>query len=276
MPEEAWIRVSAGEGSKGERLDDLACVPLTSADVDEVGFRAGHWLLVRRQIDDPRELAYYLCYGPSQTEVRQLIRIAGKRWSIEDGFRAAKGEAGLDEYEVRKWDGWYRHITLSLLAHAYLAVLRSAAETAEGSAKGGALQSDLCPELIPPTVPEVRRLVLAMTESEQEREFRLGWSLFRRAHQAVAERCHKAKHAARRNSPPEVPPESGEAVAATVAVPPRGGGAVLTDAEWERVSPLLPAQKPPRGRPRRDQRQVLSGMLWIMYSGASWRDLPEE
>lgn len=124
-------------------------------------------------------------------------------------------------------------------------------------------------------MPEVRRLVLAMTESEQERKFRLGWSLFRRAHQAVAERCHKAKHAPRRKSPPEVPPESGEAAAATVAVPPRGT-AVLTDTEWERVSPLLPAQKSPRGRPRRDQRQVLSGMLWIMDTGASWRDLPEE
>jgi hypothetical protein len=117
-----------------------------------------------------------------------------------------------------------------------------------------------------------------MTGSEDKREFRLGWSLFRRAHQAVAERCHKAKHAAKRDSPPEVPTESdgvGEAAAATAALPQRGS-AVLTDAEWERVSPLLGAQKPPRGRPRRDHRQVLSGMLWIMESGASWRDLPEE
>lgn len=125
---------------------------------------------------------------------------------------------------------------------------------------------------------EIRRLILAMTGSEDKREFRLGWSLFRRAHQAVAERCHKAKHAAKRDSPPEVPTESdgvGEAAAATAALPQRGS-AVLTDAEWERVSPLLGAQKPPRGRPRRDHRQVLSGMLWIMESGASWRDLPEE
>lgn len=137
LPEGAWIRASGGEGSKGERLYDWACVPLTSAEAEEAGFRAGRWLLVRRQIDDPQEFAYYLCYGPSQTEVRQLIRLAGKRWSIEDGFKAAKGETGLDKYEVRKWEGWRRHVTLSLLAHAYLAILRSAAETDEDPAKGG-------------------------------------------------------------------------------------------------------------------------------------------
>ncbi|MGF1473255.1 MAG: IS701 family transposase [Rubrobacteraceae bacterium] len=141
LAEEAWTRASAGKGSKGERLYDWACVALTSVDAEmdaeKAGFRAGRWLLVRRQIDDPQEFAYYLCYGPAQTEVRQLIRIAGKRWSIEDGFKAAKGETGLNEYEVRKWEGWHRHVTLSLLAHAYLAVLRPAAETAEDPAKGG-------------------------------------------------------------------------------------------------------------------------------------------
>jgi hypothetical protein len=96
--------------------------------------------------------------------------------------------------------------------------------------------------------------------------------------QAVAERSGKAKHAAKRNFLSEAAPKpakSSEATAATVAIPPRGS-AVLTDTEWERVSPLLGAQKPPRVRPRRDQRQVLSGMLWIMDTGASWRDLPEE
>lgn len=120
-----------------------------------------------------------------------------------------------------------------------------------------------------------------MTGPEQQREFRLGWSLWRRAHQAVARRCHKAKRAAKRNLLPELPEgspepaEASEAATATTAIRPRGG-AVLTDAEWKRVDPLLPAQKPPVGRPRRDQRQVLCGMLWIMDTGSSWRDLPEE
>jgi SRSO17 transposase len=139
LPEEAWLHVSAGEGSKGERLYDWACVPLanTNADGAEKEFQPGRWLLVSLQIEDPREFAYYLCYGASQTEERQLIRIAGKRWSIEDGFKAAKGQTGSNEYEVRKWEGWHRHITLSLFAHAYLVVLRSATETTEDSSKGG-------------------------------------------------------------------------------------------------------------------------------------------
>jgi SRSO17 transposase len=83
---------------------------------------------MRRSIDDPTELAYYLSYGPAQTTMSELIRIAGRRWAVEDSFEAAKGEVGLDEYEVRKWDGWHRHITLCLLAHAYLVVLRSVTE----------------------------------------------------------------------------------------------------------------------------------------------------
>ena len=100
------------------------------------GLRAGRWLLMRN-IAEPEEIAYYLCYGSAQTSVQELIGIAGRRWALEDCFEAAKGEVGLDEYEVRKWDGWQRHITLCLLAHAYLAVVRSVAEDEEDAAKGG-------------------------------------------------------------------------------------------------------------------------------------------
>ena len=128
LPEEAWVRLSAGRGSKGERLYDWACVSLPDPGTQE----AEHWSLLRRNIDDPSELAYYLAYGPKGTPPEELIRVAGSRWTIEDSFEAAKGEVGLDEYEVRKWEAWHRHITLCLLAHAYLAVLRSAAK--EGAA----------------------------------------------------------------------------------------------------------------------------------------------
>ena len=131
LPEEAWVRLSAGRGSKGERLYDWACVSLPDPDTQE----AGRWLLLRRNIDDPSELAYYLAYGPKGTPPEELIQVAGRRWSIEDSFEAAKGEVGLDEYEVRKWEAWHRHITLCLLAHAYLAVLRSAVKDAASSAK---------------------------------------------------------------------------------------------------------------------------------------------
>jgi SRSO17 transposase len=139
LPDERWERVSAGRGSKGERLYDWACVALPMPEATKVEeHRAGRWLLVRRQIDDPSELAYYLAYGPKQTPAGELIRVAGSRWSIEDCFEQAKGEVGLDEYEVRKWEAWYRHVTLSMLAHAYLTVLRSNSATRDeaGDKKG--------------------------------------------------------------------------------------------------------------------------------------------
>src|SRR3712207_1462564 len=106
LPEEAWTRLSAGTGSKGERLYEWACVSLPDPDAQEAG-RAGRWLLFRRNIDDdPSELAYYLAYGPRGTPPEELIRVAGRRWAIEDSFEAAKGEVGLEEYEVRKWEPW--------------------------------------------------------------------------------------------------------------------------------------------------------------------------
>ena len=110
-----------GKGSEGERLYEWALVSLSEPEASG----AGRWLLVRRGIGDPTELAYYLAYGPKETPAEELIRVAGRRWAIEDCFEQAKGEIGLDEYEVRKWEAWRRHVTLSLVAHAYLAVLRS-------------------------------------------------------------------------------------------------------------------------------------------------------
>jgi SRSO17 transposase len=137
LPERSWLRASAGKGTKGERLYDWACVALAESERYREGVRAGRWLLMRRSIAKPEEIAYYLCYGPAHTSVDELIKIAGRRWVIEDCFEAAKGEVGLDEYEVRKWDGWHRHATLCLLAHAYLAVVRSVAEDEQDAVKRG-------------------------------------------------------------------------------------------------------------------------------------------
>lgn len=126
-------------------------------------------------------------------------------------------------------------------------------------------------------------MIRAMTGPEQQREFRLGWSLFRRAHQAVAKRSHAAAHRARhatcqggRSGRSIEPADSGEGGAPTVSSRAPEEAGLLTDAQWERVRELLPRQEPGQGRPRRDDRQVLCGILWIMDSGSSWRDVPEE
>ena len=98
----------------------------------------GYWLLVRRSIAKPGELAYYVCYGPAGTTLEELVRVAGTRWAIEECFEEAKGQVGLDQYEVRRWDGWYRHITLAMLAHAYLAVVRHQASSQRRLGEKGA------------------------------------------------------------------------------------------------------------------------------------------
>ena len=127
--------------------------------------------------------------------------------------------------------------------------------------------------MIPLTVPEVRRLVLAMAGSVEERDFRLGWSVWRRAHQAVAARCKKASRAARATLRREGSSED-HAEPKVITLTPEE--ARLTDAEWERVHPLLPPQRGRVGRPPNDHRQVLGGILWVVGTGCSWREMPEE
>jgi SRSO17 transposase len=122
FPPDAWQRLSAGTGSKGPRWYEWAAVETNSLHQDWT-----RWLLVRRSVEDPQERAYYRVFAPVGTRLEEMVAVAGKRWAVEECFAAAKGECGLDEYEVRNWTGWYRHITLSLLAHAYLTVVRAQA-----------------------------------------------------------------------------------------------------------------------------------------------------
>jgi SRSO17 transposase len=129
LPAEQWVACSAGHGAKGRRLYDWARVELAAPAASGMA----RWLLVRRSRRDG-ELAFYACCGPAETSLLGLVRVAGTRWAIEDGFQQAKTEVGLDHYEVRRWPGWYRHITLALLAHAFLTVTRAQATTA--SARG--------------------------------------------------------------------------------------------------------------------------------------------
>jgi len=116
-----WTRLSAGEGAKGPRLFDWQTIALTDPSLP--GWR--RWLLVRRSISDPTDLTTFLCFAPADTELSALVEVAGSRWHIESCFQEAKGEVGMDHYEVRSWSGWYRHITLACLAHAFLSVLRN-------------------------------------------------------------------------------------------------------------------------------------------------------
>jgi SRSO17 transposase len=132
LPAEAWARRSAGEGSQGPRWYDWTWLPL--ADPDAPGW--GRWLLARRRVSDPAEIAYYRVFAPTGTPLDEVARAAGSRWAVEVAFEQAKGEVGLDQYEVRGWAAWHRHVTLALLAHAYLEVTRLAAGDVRGQPGG--------------------------------------------------------------------------------------------------------------------------------------------
>jgi len=133
-----WHRLAVGQGEKGARTYDWAAVRIFEKRGPVPGPEG--WLLVRRSISDPTELAYYLSNAPADTPLRILAEVAGARWSIEAAIEEAKGETGLDEYEVRYWHSWHRHITLSMMAHAWLAAMRQPA--GEKSAGPGAGRSE--------------------------------------------------------------------------------------------------------------------------------------
>ena len=127
VPAGGWQALSCGDGSKGPRLYDWALIGLTGP---------GRHLLVRRaltpNVKGERELAFFLCSGPPGTSLAELVAVAGARWAVEDCFAEAKNETGLDHYQVRRYRAWYRHVTLSMLAHAFLAVTAAAANSEAG------------------------------------------------------------------------------------------------------------------------------------------------
>ena len=131
---QAWRRLSAGAGTKGERLYDWARVRLVGPR-DEGGGAPPRecWLLVRRSIADPEDLAYFVVFGPTGLRLVDLARVAGRRWLVEECFEAAKQEVGLADYEVRSWHGWHRHITLAMLALAFLVALRAGLNGVKGA-----------------------------------------------------------------------------------------------------------------------------------------------
>ncbi len=128
VPPEAWQRLSCGAGAKGERVDDWALVSLPRflQPPDLL-----HALLFRRSLSEPTQIDYYVVFAPADVTLQTLVTVAGQRWTIEECIELAKSEVGLDHYEVRHWTGWYRHITLAMLALAYLTITRLDARLAE-------------------------------------------------------------------------------------------------------------------------------------------------
>lgn len=131
LPARRWHRLSCGAGSKGERLYEWARVRARTIDRQR-----RRWLVARRSLTDPTAVSYYIASAARETPLAELARVAGARWAVEESFETAKGEVGLDHYEVRSWAGWYRHITLAMLAHAYLSVVRAAAADSDAQKKG--------------------------------------------------------------------------------------------------------------------------------------------
>jgi len=128
LPASAWARLSAGAGTKGERLHDWAYLELADLDGGQYGkaLKGQTWtrgLLIRRKIADG-DLAFFTTWAPQETTIEKLAKIEGHRWAIEDSFEAAKNELGLDHNETRSWRGWRRHVTLVMLAFAMMASIR--------------------------------------------------------------------------------------------------------------------------------------------------------
>lgn len=174
LPKGAWQRLSAGDGAKGPRLYDWAQIALTSTDA---GCR---WLLVRRH---PRtgELAYFRCYAPQAVALGELVRVAGRRWTVEESFQAGKGLAGLDEHQHRKWLPWRRWTLLAMLAYALLAVI-TADERADHPPGVG---------LIPLTCNEICHLLTTLIpRPARSVADPHAWSRWRRRHQHRARTSH--------------------------------------------------------------------------------------
>jgi SRSO17 transposase len=211
LAQEQWQRHSAGNGAKGPRLYDWMRIELSSSDVE--GWQ--RWLVIRQSLSSgakPPDRTFFLVFAPTGTPLSEMIYALGGRWRIEQCFEVGKGEVGLDDYEVRSWQGWYRHTTLCLLAQAFLTVLRIQSEgnevdqheekengvedetliskQAQDQQRPSQATSDL-PVMIPLTLPEVRRLFYSLVEvAHFSSLYHLSWSCWRRMHQATAQLYH--------------------------------------------------------------------------------------
>ena len=176
LPKRVWQRLSAGKGAKGHRFYDWAWIRLVGGADEPAGYR---WLLIRRN-RRTGELAYYRCYAPARVPLATLVRVAGRRWTVEESFQTSKGQTGLDEHQCRTWTSWYRWTTLVLLAHAFLAAVTVTARS-KPSPTG----------LVPLTLNEIRHLYNTLAiASVTDIPHVLRWSRWRRRHQHRAQQAH--------------------------------------------------------------------------------------
>jgi SRSO17 transposase len=180
VPRRAWQKLSAGAGAKGHRFYDWAVIDLAEP-------RPGsHQLLIRRN-RTTGELAYYRCWSPAPVPLAALVRVAGSRWRVEETFQSGKGLAGLDEHQVRRFISWSRWVTLAMLAHAFLAVVRADERTRHPAPH----------TLVPLTCNEIQRLFITLVvQPVHDTAHRLSWSDWRRRHQARAQVSHYRRQAA--------------------------------------------------------------------------------
>jgi hypothetical protein len=169
LPATAWQRHSAGNGAKGPRHYDWAWI--------HIGTDEHRHLLIRRNR-----------WSPTAVLLSELVRVAGARWSIEECFQAAKSQVGLDHYQVRNWTSWHRHITLAMLALAFLTALAASAAPDRPADRHHPARSS---DPISLTVPEIRHLLAAVFNPPTVTAARLlHWSTWRIRHQATARRSH--------------------------------------------------------------------------------------
>lgn len=153
----------------------------------QTGADKNRCLLVRRNTATG-ELAFYLCWSPDEVALSTLIRVAGTRWCIEECFQAAKGQVGLDHYQVRHWTSWHRHITLAMLALALLAAVAVSTKPDRSTDPCRPVRSS---DPIDLTIPEIRHLIGTLFRAPTKPPHRLlTWSIWRRHHQAQVRRAH--------------------------------------------------------------------------------------
>lgn len=128
--ERRWQRLAVAEGEKGQVIYDWACQRVVESSHQLPGREA--WLIARRSVHKPQEIAYYLSNAPAKMSLLRMAQVASLRYTVEQCIEEAKGETGLDEYEVRHWHSWHRHITLSMMAHTWLAAIRYQANQKKG------------------------------------------------------------------------------------------------------------------------------------------------